>query len=155
MRVLILALTVLAGPAAALCPDPSLDAPAFVATGAELIAPQSWDVQAGVGDGMVCGTWVLAGVDAGGTDAFLPAAPSATFGLTGLGPHILMVMAQADCAPVLAARTHDGVWYFGETANGREEIVLWGASDGVLQVWVGAQASDGCDAELTLETFDR
>jgi len=90
-----------------------------------------------------------------GVTGRLPIAPTAQFQLSGMGPHILMVMAQASCGAVLAARGGNGVWYFGETSNAREEIVLWGAGDGVLQVWVGSQTEQSCEATLTLETFDR
>ena len=154
MRYLTFVLALVAAPAFADCPDPNLEGPTYEATGPELIAPRDWDVRA-QGDTVVpCAQWAETGVLSGDLDGYLPLAPTARFELSGLGSHILMVMARAECRPILAARTGDGLWYFGETANGREEIVLWGAGDGPMQVWVGSGDPDGCDAILTLETFD-
>jgi len=155
MKTLTTLIALCAGPALASCPDPSLSADEYTATGAGLIAPQTWPVQAMGEADIPCDDWVKSGVILGETTGLLPIAPTAQFQLSGLGPHILMVMAQAECGAVVAARTGDGVWYVGETANEREEITLWGASDGVLQVWVGSKGEESCDGTLTLETFDR
>ena len=120
-----------------------------------MIQPQNWEVVADGAVAVPCEDWVAQGISAERIDGFLPALPTAVFDLEGLGPHILMVMAQSQCDPRLAVRTLDGLWHFGEKANGRQEIVVWSASDGPLQVWVGAGAQEQCDATLTLETFDR
>lgn len=143
-----------AGPALADCPDPTLNAPTHRATGPELIAPQSWDVRAEGGNLAPCGTWVVNGLG-DDLDGFLPVAATATFDLDAMGPHILMVMAQAECGAVLAVREGQGLWYFGREANGRQEVTLWGTGNGPLQVWVGSVELGGCDATLILETFDR
>ncbi|MCF2903520.1 hypothetical protein L0666_00835 [Octadecabacter sp. CECT 8868] len=144
-----------AGPVFADCPDPSLDAPFFEASGPDLIAPQSWDVRA-TGEHVVpCGAWALNGLSDDRVKGFLPLAATARFELDTMGPHILMVMAEAECSPVLAVQDSRGVWYFGDTANGREEVTVWGASDGPLHVWIGSTEQTACEGTLTLETFDR
>ncbi|SMX32223.1 hypothetical protein [Octadecabacter ascidiaceicola] len=142
-------------PALAQCPDPSLDAVQYDASGPELITPQTWEVQVGGAFLAPCPQWAVAGIDVQDLDGFLPAAPTAVFGLDAMAPHILMVMAQAECTPVLAVRSGDGQWFFGSDANGRQEVTLWGAPNGPLQVWVGAATPDGCAGTVTLETFDR
>lgn len=144
-----------AGSALAVCPDHTLDAPSYSATGPALIAPQTWQVRA-EGDHLApCGTWTVTGIASDELAGFLPHAPTARFDLDEMGPHILMIMAQADCDAVLAVRGGFGVWYFGRTANARQEVTLWGAGNGPLHVWVGTTEQGGCDATLTLETFDR
>lgn len=144
-----------AGAATALCPDPNLGGPRYAATGPDLIAPQRWTVRARGSEAAPCAGWEGQGIASGEMTGFLPVAPTAVFELESMAPHILMVMAEAACRPVLAARTPDGLWFFGETANGRQELVIWGAPDGPLQVWVGAATEEGCDGSLILETFDR
>lgn len=145
----------LGAPAAALCPDPSGPAVTHKATGPALLVPQSWDITVGGDQTAPCAEWAAQGT--GGTEmsGLLPLAPTVAFDLTGLGPHILMVTAEAVCNPILVARTRDGVWYFGQPRNGREEITLWGAGDGLTQVWVGSAQDGTCDGMVTLETFDR
>lgn len=144
-----------ANAAAALCPDPDLGGQRYAATGPELIAPQQWSVRAEGSHMAPCADWEEQGIAAGELAGYLPVAPTAVFELDGMAPHILMVMAEAQCRPVLAARTADGLWFFGQTANGRQEVTIWGAPDGPLQVWVGAATEDGCDGTVILETFDR
>jgi hypothetical protein len=139
----------------AACPDPDLAGERYAAIGVDLIAPQSWDVRAVGQHPAPCDDWTATGIVSGNLSGFLPAAPTAVFDLDGMGPHILMVMAQADCRPVLAVRSGDGLWYFGQTANGRQEVTLWGAPNGELKVWVGAATPEGCDGTVILETFDR
>lgn len=155
MKVLSLIATLGVSPAFALCPDPDLGGQWYAATGPELIAPQSWPVRAEGTQVAPCADWQEAGIASGELAGFLPVAPTAVFELDGMAPHILMVMAEAQCRPVLAARTGDGLWYFGETANGRQEMTIWGAPDGPLQVWVGSATPEGCDGTVILETFDR
>lgn len=155
MKYLVLLLTLCASPAVAQCPDPGFDAPRYVTTGPGLIAPQTWDVVAIGGQAAPCDDWIARGVFTDGLTGFLPVAPTAVFDLDGMAPHILMVMAQADCAAVLAVRSGDGQWFFGGTARGREEVTLWGAPNAPLQVWVGTLGGDSCAATVTLETFDR
>lgn len=150
-----IALAVLASPAFAVCPDPTLDSDRYEATGGELIVPQSWEVEVGGTNPAPCPAWLLSGLPVDGLDGFLSPAPTAVFDLDGMGPHIMMVMAQAECQPVLAVRTGDGIWEFGRPANGRQEVTLWGAPDGPLQVWVGSASQQTCEGTLTLETFDR
>jgi len=72
-----------------------------------------------------------------------------------MGPHILMVMAEATCGPRLVVRTGDGIWHVAEQNNDRQELVVWSAQDGPMQVWVGAETQTECSATLILETFDR
>ena len=155
MRIFALCLIGCASGAAASCPDPTLDAPRFDATGPELIAPQSWPINVEGEEAVPCAQWALQGSMPLDLDGYLPVAPTAVFDLEGMGPHILMVMAEARCEPILAVRSADGLWHSGETANGREEVVVWGAPDGPLQVWVGARDQTTCDGTVTLETFDR
>lgn len=137
------------------CPVPVAIAPSFAATGAELIVPQTWDVMAKGEHEAPCDAWREAQVNTGELSGFLPQTPTAVFDLSGLAPHILMVMAQSDCDAVLAVRSGDGQWFFGQDANARQEVTLWGVQDGPLQVWVGAQTPETCEATVTLETFDR
>jgi len=155
MKYLILFLCGFAGSAAASCPDPRVESPHFSATGPDLLAPQSWDVEVRGEAQVPCDEWVVTDVAPDHFDGFLPIAPTAVFDLDGLGPHILMVMAQGQCDARLLVRSSNGLLHFGETANGREEVVVWGASDGPLQVWVGAATQTACDGTVTLETFDR
>ena len=137
------------------CPDPAVPAPTIAATGPELLAPRSWPITAGGPDGAPCPLWVETILGVPDEGARLPRAPSLQVRLTGMGPHILMVRAQAPCDPVLIARTGDGVWYFGEAGDAGPQATLWGAADGILQVWVGAREERGCGGTVTLETFDR
>jgi len=95
------------------------------------------------------------GIVSGNLTGFQPTAPTAVFELDGMGPHILMVMAQAECSPVLAVRSGDGLWHFGQTANSRQEVTLCDAPNGVLQIWVGAATPEGFEGTVILETFDR
>jgi len=133
-----------------------MDAQTYFATGPELIAPQSWDVSVAGRHPAPCEAWDEAGIVNGQLDGYLPEAPTAVFELEGMAPHILMVMAEATCEPVLAVRSADGLWHFGERRNDRQEATIWGAPDeGPLQVWVGATTEAGCDGTLILETFDR
>ncbi|AKS46511.1 hypothetical protein SAMN05444287_1627 [Octadecabacter temperatus] len=155
MKYLIPLLSVCATPVFADCPDPSIDGPEFSVTGAELIAPQSWDVQAHGTHVAPCAGWDGAFIQTDRVAGFLPIAPTAQFQMDEMGAYILMVVVQAACDPVLAVRSQDGFWEFGETANGRQEAVLWGAPNGGLQVWVGSAERTSCDATVTLETFDR
>lgn len=155
MKILAILATCLAAPAFADCPDPWRAGQAYVATGAGLIDPQSWDMMAAGTEAAPCDAWVERGIVTGELAGFLPLAPTAVFSLDGMAPHILMVRAEAMCRPVLAVRGGDGIWYFGSTVNGRQEVTIWGTPDGPLQVWVGAADREGCAATLTLETFDR
>ncbi|WP_375280967.1 hypothetical protein [Pseudooctadecabacter sp.] len=155
MRLIALCLIGYASGAAASCPDPTQDAPRFEATGPDLIAPKSWPIEVAGERIAPCAQWVLQGTAPVDLDGYLPVAPTAVFDLEGMGPHILMVMAEAQCAPILAVRSADGLWHVGETANDREEVVVWGAPDGPLQVWVGAREQTTCEGTVTLETFDR
>ncbi len=141
--------------AAAQCPEPVLGPGEIAASGPELISPQHWPVIAEGQIAVPCEDWGSQGVQTDRIDGFLPDRPTAVFDLDEMAPHILMVMAQAQCDPRLAVRTADGLWHFGERANGRQEVTVWGAPDGPLQVWVGAGTQMQCEAQLTLETFDR
>lgn len=143
--------------AAAQCPDPvgDQDSVRISASGPELIIPETWDVVAKGVHEAPCDGWVDQGVAADQVDGFLPASPTVVFDLEEMAPHIFMVMAEAQCGPRLVVRTGDGLWHFGEQANGRQEVTVWGTPDGPLQVWVGTEAQTQCDASLTLETFDR
>lgn len=155
MKILSLFFIGLAASASASCPDPTLDAPRYSATGPELIAPQAWPVDVLAEAVAPCPDWRMQGTVPEQVEGFLPVAPTAVFDLVGLAPHILMVMAQAPCDPLLAVRSPDGVWHFGETANDREEVVVWSASDGPLQVWIGSRGASACSGDVILETFDR
>lgn len=141
--------------AAAECPDPFALAAQSSATGPDLIVPQRWDVRAGGDLAIPCEGWREAGVILNGAEGFLPAAPTRLFDLSGLGPHILVVRAYAVCDPVLAVQGGDGLWYLGEENGSAREVTLWGASDGILKVWVGSGDTNGCDAQIELETYDR
>lgn len=141
--------------AAAQCPSTDEDGARFFASGPDLISPESWDVVADGVHGAPCDGWVAQGVAGDQVDGFLPTSPTAIFELDGMAPHILMVMADAQCSPRLVVRTGDGIWHFGEHANGRQEVTVWGTPDGPMQVWVGAEEQTQCEATLTLETFDR
>ncbi|SLN59475.1 hypothetical protein PSJ8397_03162 [Pseudooctadecabacter jejudonensis] len=141
--------------AQASCPDPFLPAETYNATGPDLIAPQSWAVQATAEAQVPCADWAENDVLTHELVGYLPIAPSAVFNLEGMAPHILMVMADAQCDPILAVRSGDGLWHFGQSANDRQEVVVWGAPDGPLQVWVGSARQTSCDATVILETFDR
>lgn len=141
--------------AVAQCPEPVLGVGEFRASGANLIVPQDWAVTANGEIAVPCGEWAQQGVQSDQIDGFLPSRPTAVIDLEGMGPHILMVMAQAQCEPLLAVRTADGLWHFGEQGVERQEATIWGAPDGPLQVWVGSKGQEQCDATLTLETFDR
>lgn len=144
-----------AGVAAADCPDPALGGARFAATGPDLIVPQRWELPAR-GDAIApCPDWAAGGVVSTELQGYLPIAPTAVFELDGMGPHILMVMAEAECDPLLAVRAANGLWHFGETANGRQEVVVWSAPDGPLQVWLGSGDATGCTGSVILETFDR
>jgi len=154
MKNLLAALMLFGTPAWASCPDPELAGEGFVATGPSLIAPQSWEVVAGGDVAAPCADWAEQEI-AGDIEGYVSVAPTAVFELSEMGPHILMVMARAECGAVLMARTGDGLWFFGETAADREEITIWGAPNAQMQVWVGSKSADGCPAEVTLETFDR
>lgn len=154
MKMLFVLFVLCAGSAAAACPDPSLGQDPIAASGPDLLAPQRWTVTVDGAEQAPCATWRDGGVIEA-IDGYLPVAPSASFELSGLGPHILMVMAEATCSPILAVQSADGLWHFGETANGREEVVVWSASDGPLQVWVGSTEQTQCDGVVVLETFDR
>jgi len=146
----------LAGTAAAQCPDPNLSAETFSATGPDLIAPKTWEVAATGALPVPCADWEDTGIVHGDLYGFLPQAPTAVFELVDMGPHILMVMAEASCDPVLAVRSADGLWHFGEVRNDRQEVTIWGApSEGALQVWVGSATEVGCNGTVILETFDR
>lgn len=155
MRLSVLFAALWASPALAMCPDPNLEGARYVAAGPDLIVPQHWDVRASGQHPAPCDDWVATGIISGNLAGYLPSAPTAVFELDEMGPHILMVMAQAECSPVLAVRSGDGLWHFGQTANGRQEVTLWGAPNGALQVWVGATTIEGCDGTVILETFDR
>ena len=141
--------------AAAQCPEPVLGAGDYSASGPDLITPQSWSVAAQGDIAVPCDDWLQQGVQTDQIDGFLPSRPTAVIDLEEMGPHILMVMAQAQCSPRLAVRTLDGLWHFGTQANGRQEVTIWGAPDGPIQVWLGAESQNECEATLTLETFDR
>ena len=120
-----------------------------------MIAPQSWAIRA-QGDHITpCADWALAGWDTGGLSGYLPLGATATFNLSGMAPHILVVDAQAECRAVLAVRSGDGQWFFGQPGADGPEVTLWGAPDGPLQVWVGSMSEQGCDGTISLETFDR
>lgn len=155
MKFLILPLSLLSAPAFASCPDPAADAPSWSATGPELIAPQSWELPFGGETQVPCGEWAFDGRGAALEGGFLPVAPTAVVELSGMGPHILVARATASCEPILAARTPDGLWYFGETRDIYQEITFWGSPSGPLQVWLGAAGRDGCTGTLELETYDR
>lgn len=156
MRIVITFLMlVFVSPAFAVCPDPNLGGQRYASTGGDLIAPKRWPVRAQGTHVAPCAGWAERGIAADDLAGFLPVAPTAVFELEGMAPHILMIMAEAQCRPVLAARTWDGLWFFGQTANGRQELTIWGAPDGPLHVWVGAATRDGCDGTIILETFDR
>ena len=155
MRWMVFLMVCWSGPAWALCPDPALDAPSYAATGADLIVPHQWPVTVEGAHAAPCAAWRLQGMSHDMVDGFFPLAPTARFELEGMAPHILMVMADAACSPVLAVRSADGQWHFGQTANGRDAVTIWAAPDGPLQVWVGSTRQESCDGVLTLETFDR
>ena len=128
-----------ASPAFAQCPDPSLEGATTAATtGPDLIAPQMWDVFARGEVSVPCENWAELGVDTAALDGLLPVAPTMVVDLSGMAPHILMVFAEAECRPVLAVRSGDGQWYFGEPRDGRHQVTIWGAPDGPLHIWVGA-----------------
>lgn len=148
-------LAVLGAPAAALCPDPSQEGPRYVATGAELLAPHSFDIVAGGTERAPCAQWVISGVETGDLAGVLPLAPTAVFDLEAMAPHILTVTARAACRPVLVVRSGDGQWFFGRTGQDQQDITLWAVPDGPLQIWVGAAQAGGCDGTIALETFDR
>lgn len=151
----VLFLILLGSGVAAQCPEPVFGDGEISATGADLIVPQEWSVTAQGENVAPCADWIEQGVVSDQVDGFLPFRPTAVINLSEMGPHILMVMADAQCEPRLAVRTLDGLWHFGEQANGRREVTIWGAPDGPLQVWVGSGTQDQCEATLTLETFDR
>ncbi len=155
MRTAIICMCLWASQAAAQCPEPSVAETGIAASGPDLIVPKSWEVTAVGAHAAPCQVWADQGVNAQSIDGFLPVAPSATFELAGMAPHILMVMAEAACDPRLAVRTGDGLWHFAQSANGRQEVVVWSASDGPMQVWVGAADQTSCEASVILETFDR
>ncbi|MEL6960548.1 MAG: hypothetical protein AAGL89_16515 [Pseudomonadota bacterium] len=155
MKYLAACLAVMATPAFADCPDPNREGPNYASNGADLIIPQVWEARA-EGDLVApCTEWTETGLVSGEMAGFLPEAPTAVFDLDGLGPHILQVRAVAECRPILAVRSGDGLWFFGETKNGKQEVTLWGAPDGPLQVWMGAETPEGCDGLIELETYDR
>lgn len=104
----------LVSPAFALCPDPTLDSARYSATDSWLLTPQSFDVRAQGDHIMPCADWALAGVNTGALAGYLQLAPTAVFDLAGMAPHILTVEARAECDPVLAVRSGDGQWFFGE-----------------------------------------
>jgi len=150
-------LCLLAGAAGAQCPDPPLSADTFAVAGPELITPRTWPVEAIGRHSAPCAEWETeTGIVYGDLEGYLPEVPTAVFELDNMGPHILMVMAETACDPVLAVRSADGLWYFGERRNDRQEVTIWGApNEGALQVWVGAGAETQCDGTVILETFDR
>lgn len=134
---------------AAACPDPEI-APVerHVAKGRDLWNPARFAVRAG-------GAFSLLGC--GGTGwGYVRDAPDFVFELTRMRRfRRLHLRANAGCDTVLLLRAPSGQWYFdddsgvGHTAS----LSLAGPEDGVYTVWVGAFRPEGCDAQLTLETF--
>ncbi len=155
MNRLSLLLALVAGPAFADCPDPSLEGPRYLASGPSLLAPQTWAVRAQGAQTAPCADWEREASTPEDLAGFLPVAPTAVFHLSTMSPHIMIVSAQAECRPVLLLRTGDGLWHFGKTTNARQEVTLWGVADGPLQVWIGSATAQGCNGTVTLETFDR
>ena len=145
----------MASPAFANCPDPTLDGANFAATGAQLLAPQVWDISAGGNVAAPCADWAASGVNDGQISGYLSVPPTGVFDLTGMGPHILIVRARSQCGAVLAVRSGDGVWYFGDEDGDTTQATLWGVPDGPLKVWVGSKTPDICAGVVELETYDR
>lgn len=102
---------VLGSDVGAACPDPTLPALQFSASGPDLITPQTWPVAARGSEVAPCEGWAETGIITKELGGLLPLGPTAIFDLSGMSPHILMVMAEADCDAVLAMRSGDGQWF--------------------------------------------
>jgi hypothetical protein len=158
LPVLIVALTTLAGAAAA-CPSTEVPAPAETFTGDELYAPRSTFVDAG-GKTSLNDCVEVTGERLG--DGYFRSDPDLTFELSGLEGYTLDIRArplqrERGCDVELLVHDASGTWtYDGDLEDGPEARVnLAEPIDGRLDVWVGSYTGAVCDAVLTLETLDR
>lgn len=150
------AAVVMQGGAALACPDFTLAAAErYDVTGAELYQPRSYDVVAGgTADIAACKKTVRLDEDGAG---FFMDMPDFAFGVTGLGPYDLHLSVISGCDSALLINTAAGNWFYDDDSNGDldPKIIINNPVDGRIDIWVGTYDGEYCEAQLTLETFDR
>lgn len=157
--VLCLALAVLSLPAAArACLIGVLPEDPHRATGAELLTPRRYAVEAGGEVALPCAAGALP--ERGGIEGYSSETPAASFVLTGMAPHILGVRGFGECPLRLIVRSALGYWVLGRDPTPAppdgygEELYLWMPGDGLMHVWLATEEAAGCAAEIELETYD-
>ncbi|WP_296424154.1 hypothetical protein [Yoonia sp.] len=158
MKTIMLAALVAFGPATAAmaCPDYSITpSESYRTSGPELYEPRTFNVVAG-GDNYV---WncrhIRPGTDTGA--GYFPSAPDFSFELSKMSRYQLVVSLESECDAALLINTASTNWFYDDDDNGNLDprIVLTRPLDGRIDIWVGTYDGEYCDAQLTMETFDR
>ncbi len=139
------------------CPNPNLpdNYGTYQATGQQLYSQRTFNLQAG-GDQRIpnCSN-VQPRTDRG--DGYVTSAPDFSFTLSGMNRYSLVISVISQCDSVLLINTGSVSWYYDDDDNGNADarISLSRPANGRIDVWVGTFDGSYCDAQLSLETFDR
>lgn len=131
------------------CPDgDAMAAEQYRFTGRNLWSPERFRVEAG-------GHIALTDCGAMGW-GYVRQAPDMVFDLTRMRRYRrLHLRSYAECDTVLLLRDPSGQWFFDDDSGvGRTaSLSLSDPLDGSYAVWVGSFRPEGCEAQLTLESF--
>lgn len=111
-------------------------------------------VQAG-GDQQIGNCSIKFGSDRG--TGWVTKAPDFSVELAGMQNYSLEISVISECDAILLINTGSVNWYYDDDDNGNYDPKIWLSrpSNGWLDIWVGTHNGVVCDAQLTLETFNR
>lgn len=145
------------GSTASACPNPNLPDTygTYQASGQQLYSKRSFNLQAGGDQRITNCSNVQPRTDRG--DGYVTSAPDFSFTLSGMNRYSLVISVISQCDSVLLINTGSVSWYYDDDDNGNADarISLTRPANGRIDVWVGTYDGTLCDAQLSLETFDR
>ncbi len=78
-------------------------------------------------------------------------APDFTFNVSGMAGRNIELAVRSQCDPAMLVNTPSGEWMFNDDSDGLDPGMLVPGSDGMMQVWIGTFAGNGCAAALQVQ----
>lgn len=134
------------------CPDfTAWGNEAYEATGAQLLEQQNFEILAG-GVATLAGCDIELGADEGA--GYFIEQPDFSFDITAVDDMLIEISVVSECDSALLVNTGEMSWFYDDDSNGNGDakLTLQGATDGVVDVWVGTYDGEVCDSILSVQT---
>jgi hypothetical protein len=137
------------------CPNFNMNGAIGSFTGDQLYSERTFRVQAGGSHNIQNCPSVRPRTDRG--RGFVTTAPDFTIQVSGMSRYQLVMSVISECDSILLVNTGSVNWYYDDDDNGNLDarIVLTRPSNGIYDIWIGTHDGAVCNAQFSMETYNR